>query len=261
MGGRRPRISFSENLQHSPAWGILLWFPVPEMKHGHLFTNQLEDRREATTLLGAPVYGRACRLFVPSTMKTKLSSLIAVGLCLIGLAASAQTNGPTGTVPANTGTFLNTVQDYFTSFNTNLDGTFGLSKASLWTGVDSIQGGAVPLANELGVSYSLYKSLSAENVIRNSGVAGTLVSDQLGFGFNVIVHDARLTLYADGGYDIAASNTVNAKGKTVHPDRLFGEVGIRAAKALTEHTYGWIGVGAQLPKNSQVFSAGIGVTF
>lgn len=203
-------------------------------------------------------------------MHTKKFVLVGLALAL-SLTAMAQTNAPApGSAavsaapapPANTGSFLTSVQDYFTSFNTNLDGTFGASKASLWTGVDSIQGGDAPLANDLGVSYNVYKqTLSIESVTRSGGVAGALMSEQAGIGFNVIVHDARLTLYADGGYDLAAKDGLTAKGKATHPNRMFGEIGLRAAKALTAHTYGFVGVAAQLPKNAQVFSAGVGITF
>lgn len=191
----------------------------------------------------------------------KFKSVLFLSAALaLAIPAKAQTNTPAP--PAGTGSFFTSVQDYFTSFNTNLDATFGSSRGSLWTGVDSIQGGDAALANDLGASYNLYKqTLSLETVTRSGGVAGTLMSQQLGFGFNIIVHDARLTLYADGGYDLAAKNGVNLKGKATHPDRFYGEIGLRAAKALTEHTYGFVGVAAQLPRNTQVFSAGVGITF
>ena len=168
-----------------------------------------------------------------------------IGLAALGL--QAQTGVPTP--PADNGSFLGTVQSYFTAFNTNLDNTFGASKGSIWTGVDSIQGGTVSLANSIGVSYNLYKMVSAEGVIRNGGVTGTILSYQGGLGFNFLVHDVRLTAYADGGY--------GTSGK----DRTYGELGLRAQKALTEHTYAWVGVGAQLPANRQIFSAGVGFTF
>lgn len=178
----------------------------------------------------------------------------------VSITPSSTTSAPTP--PANAGSFLTSLQDYFTAFNTNLDATFGASKLSLWTGVDSIQGGDATLANEVGLSYNLWKALAPEAVIRNSGVASTLQSFQGGLGLNFVVHDVRLTLYGDGGDDLALPTSVNAKGKTVtHGQPFYGEIGLRAQKALTAHTYAWTGIGAQLPRNSQVFSAGIGITF
>jgi len=179
----------------------------------------------------------------------KLIGLLAAVL-LLATAGYSQTNTP----PANPGSFVNTVQSYFTSFNTNLDGTFASSKGSLWTGVNSIQGGSVNLANEIGLSYTIYKQVAAENVVRNSGVAGTLVSEQIGLNLGLVVHDTRLAVYADGGYQLDSSSNKNT-------DKFYAELGLRAEKALSEHTFAWVGIGAQLPKNTQVFSAGAGFTF
>lgn len=179
-----------------------------------------------------------------------LKSVALVGiLALFGLTtASAQvaTNTPTGS-------FFTSVQSYFTSFNTNLDGTFEASKGTVWTSADSLQGGAVPLANSIGLSYKVYKLISAESVTRNSGIAGTLVSEQAGLGLNFAVHDTRLTAYLDGGY------AFGEPGGTT--EKLYAEVGLRVTKALTEHTFAGVGVGAQLPANRQVFSAIVGFTF
>jgi len=187
-------------------------------------------------------------------------SILFIGLAALGLAlaAPAQTNAPamaaTNAAPTE-GTFLNTAFNYFTAFNTNLDGTFGAHRGSLFTGVDSIQGAGVNMANSIGLSYDLYAGtnnlrLSAESVTRNSGVAGTLLSEQVGLGVSFIVHDAKITAYADGGYWIYDE-----------PDRYYAEIGLRAQKALTEHTYAWVAAAAQLPGNRQVFSAGVGITF
>jgi hypothetical protein len=217
-------------------------------------------------------------------MKNKIKSLVTVAVIAAGilLNAKAQTPPPSsGTVsppflvgPATdappvptAGSFFGSVQSYFTSFNTNLDSTFSLERGEAWAGVDSIQGGAVPLANCFGLSYNVYSptpaggtgpttgaplQISVESITRNSGVAGIVVSQAGGVGLSFIVHDAKLTLYADGVYNLTA------KGGD---SKLCAEIGLRAKKALTEHTFAFIGVGAQLPKNAQVFSAGAGFTF
>jgi len=192
-------------------------------------------------------------------MKTKLCTLVTVGLCLLGLNSIAQTAPPPATAPAassDTGNFFTSVQSYFTSFDTNNDSTFATARGELATGVDSTQGG-VPLANSLRLSYNVYKptnsavQLSLESVTRNSGIAGTLVSEQFGLGVNFIIHDAKLTLYGDGGY--------NFNG--VKSDKYFAEIGARAEKALTTHTFAGVGIGAQLPANRQVFQVFAGFTF
>lgn len=165
----------------------------------------------------------------------------------------------TPSVKAQTGTtntFWDTTIGYFSSFNTNLDTTFATSRGEVATGVDSTQGG-VSLANSFRVSYNVYSpfnspvKLSLESNTRNSGIAGTIVSQQAGLGVNFVVHDAKLTLYADGGYDFNG----------VKNDKYFGEIGMRAEKALTEHTFAGVGIGAQIPANRQVFQAFAGFTF
>ena len=181
-----------------------------------------------------------------------LASLLLCVLALTPSAFSQTSNNP----PAPAQGFFTSVEGYFTSFYTNLDSTFGATaRGSIWTSVDSIQGAQVPLANSLGVSYDAYKSLSVESVIRNSGVAGTIVSAQGGLGLNVIVHDTKLTLYADGGYGLNGSSP---DGPSSRP---YAEFGVRAQKALTAHTFAGLGIGAQLPGNRQVFSALVGFTF
>jgi hypothetical protein len=117
--------------------------------------------------------------------------------------------------------------------------------------------------NDIGGSYDFYKSvktnsevatsLSVEVETRNEGVAGSLVSAQGGLGFSLIVHDAKLTIYGDGGGYLD-------KGLEAS-DRWFGEIGLRVKKAWGRHFYGGVGVGVQFPNNNQVFSAFLGATF
>jgi hypothetical protein len=210
-------------------------------------------------------------------MKPKLFFSLVLGFVLaLGSSALAQTPpvppAPTATAPAASdapagGSFFNSVEGYFASFNTNLDASTSAARGSLWTGADSIQGGNVALANSLGLSYNLYQPSNSpvrigfESVTRNSGVAGTLVSEQAGPELKFIIHDVTLTAYADGLYDFAAQDTKNAKGKTVSADRIGVEIGLRLQKQLTEHTFAGTGIGARLPKNQQVFQVFAGFTF
>lgn len=182
----------------------------------------------------------------------------------LSVVAFFATTAPAQTTPP---TFFNSVSDYFSSFNTNLDSTFATERAEIAIGVDSTQGGNAPLANSLRVSYTVYQpsnavtALSIENVLDNSGVAGTLVSEQLGLGFSFIVHDVKLTGYADGLYDFNPTTTTNSKGKT-RKDSAFGaEIGLRVEKAMTTHTFSGIGLGVVLPRNEQKFQAYTGFTF
>jgi hypothetical protein len=233
---------------------------MPEMKRAPQTTN-LKAAEPASIFHGARRLNvRTRRAFsLIQTMKTKITSLLAVGLlCSAAPLTFGQgtTPAPTGATPTDTGNFFTSVEQYFSSFNTNLDSTFATARGELATGVDSTQGG-VPLANSMRLSWNVYSPsnspvrLSLESVTRNSGVAGTLVSEQAGVGLNFVVHDAKLTIYGDGGY--------NFNG--VKQDKYFGEIGVRAEKALTEHTFAGVGVGAQLPANRQVFQVFAGFTF
>lgn len=189
--------------------------------------------------------------------KLHRSLLCALGVSavsLLALPASAQlaTNAPpvpsTNAIPTGVTSFAQTAMNYFTSFNTNLDDTFGTQRGEAAAGIDSIQGGKVPMANSLRVSYDLYKIVSVESVTRDGGVSGGFISEQAGAGVNWVIHDAKFTVYCDGGYDETQK-------------KMFGEVGARAEKALTAHTFMGAGIGTQFPRNSQVETAFVGFTF
>lgn len=183
----------------------------------------------------------------------KIKNLLILSASLLTLNVSAQSNTPVS--------FIHTVEGYFISHNPDLTNTFGAThKADIWTSLDSIQGdkaSAAKLADAVGIAYTVYDHLSLENVLRTSGIAGTIVSDQFGVGLNFTVIDTRLTLYGDGGYNIENSHLAGTKFK----DNLFGEVGIRVKKALTENTYAGIGLGVQLPNAAQVYQVVAGFTF
>lgn len=185
-------------------------------------------------------------------MKNLISITIALTLSAFNLAAqTATTNTPQS--------FFATVTKYFTEFNPNLTNTFGAHKGEAWTSLDSIQGNGssdAKLDDAIGLQYSVYDHLSLENVLRTSGIAGTIVSDQLGIGLNFTVIDAQITLYGDAGYNLEHNNTfANFK------DSIFGEVGARAKKALSENTFAGVGLGVQFPKAIQVYQFMVGFTW
>lgn len=189
-----------------------------------------------------------------------LKLLILIGMAsLTAMVSQAQTNMPP--------TFFNSLEGYFASFNTNLDSTFATERAEIAVGVDSIQGGATPLANSFRISYNVYQpsngvtAISIENVIENAGVQGTILSEQAGIGLSFVIHDTKLTGYADGLYDFQPHTTTNAKGKVRKASAFGGEIGIRVEKAMTTHTFAGIGLGVVLPRNEQKLQAFTGFTF
>src|SRR5712664_3144083 len=142
-------------------------------------------------------------------------------LILLLLGASLQAQQATNTPQS----FYQSVFGYFTSHNLNLTNAF-IHKAEVWTSVDSIQGVKgvdTKLADAVGIQYSVYDHLSLENVLRTSGLAGVIVSDQFGLGINFVVIDTKITLYADAGYDKAKSLLVGSKFR----DDIYGELGVR----------------------------------
>ncbi len=186
-------------------------------------------------------------------MNTKIKIALVASVASVLFVASALCQEPPQTSPtANPGSFIGSVQSYFTSFNTNLDDTFGTAKGEFWVGADSLQGQDANLANSIGFSSRVWKAVEIETVTRNSGIAGVILSEQIGFSLGFVVHDTKLSAYADGGYALADSRN---KG------RMYGEFGLRVRKALTAHTYAGVGIGAQFPRNSQIATAFTGFTF
>lgn len=182
-----------------------------------------------------------------NTRKSLKAILTAACLLAIPIVSMADTvtNTVTNQVPTSPGSFLGTVVNYFSSFQTNYDTCFKDGRLGVWTGLDSIQNGAVPLANSLGLSYDIYHSTPSgnspafffaqvENTLRTSGVQGTFLSDGAGLGAGFVIHDVKLTLYAEGVYCFAEED-----------NKLCAEVGVRVFKALTEHTYAGVGLAAQ----------------
>lgn len=170
-------------------------------------------------------------------------------MAILALPVVAQTNTP----PQDAKQFYQTAMDWVTKFNPDLDGSFTNNHGQLYMGVDNLQGSAANLADDIGISYKIWKSISLESNTRTTGIAGTILSEGFGFGLNFPIHDAQLTLYAEG--------VANLYKGVATSDRFCGEIGLRLQKALTTRTFAYIGIAAQLPKNAQVFSAGAGFTF
>ena len=185
-------------------------------------------------------------------MIRKLFPILALTTLLTLPAARAQNNVPS-TTTLDEPSFFNAAMGYFTSFNTNLSGTF-TNKGTAWAGIDSNigGGGAPPIVNELGFSYAIWNGAAPELVLRNGGISGVVDSMQAGLSYSLVVVDTKLSAYADGGYSWDTK-----KG--------YGEIGIRILKALTTHTFAYINYGVQVDGSSgsppQVIGAGVGFTF
>src|SRR5271168_4644284 len=84
-------------------------------------------------------------------------AVIAVAVASASVIQSrAQTAPSTNAIPTSENGFFQTALGYFTSFNTNLDGTFGAHRGMVFTSVDSIQGASQTLANTIGISYEVW---------------------------------------------------------------------------------------------------------
>ena len=190
----------------------------------------------------------------------KLIALFTLVAALTIPAAAQTTNTP----PQNIAGLGETVLDYLTSFNPALETTFHDNRFVIWTGVDSIRGGAFPLVNEFGGSYDFWQpshsptntstGVFIEALERNGGALNTVSSGQAGLGFAMIVHDVRLSLSADAGYNLDTNNDRNLK-------RMYGEVDFRAMKALGTHFAAGVGMFVQFPGNAQGLFAIASATF
>lgn len=193
--------------------------------------------------------------------KLILAPLLALSLAAALPAQSQDATTPpaVATPPTSQGNFVSDIFGYFTVINTNLSDCFQSHKFDLWVGVVSVQASDIPIENEIGLSYDLFRGTATnamqtigffgvEAVSRNGGVAGSLIDQQGGFNAGVVICDIRLSGYADGGYDF-------------YKKRPYGEIGLRAFKALGHNFYAGVQAGVQFPNPAQVLSAITGVAF
>lgn len=156
-------------------------------------------------------------------MKSKFTSLFLASMLAMPLLAHAQTNTPQN--------FFQSVQGYFTSFDTNST-TFLTDKIDISLGTATIEN--AQLAADFLAEFQVKNPLSLEIDIRNTTVAGTVLSYAGGLGYNITHFDTRITGYIDGGYKTDTKSAYFAPG-------------IRVKKALTANTYA--GIGIELPIN------------
>jgi hypothetical protein len=194
----------------------------------------------------------------------KITYSLAAAIALLLLPARAQVTNSMPPLPTSSAGLVQTVVDYFTAQNTNLADTFGANRFTLWAGVANVQNADIPIENELGLSYDLFKGAMTTNystigffgleaVFRNGGVTGSLISYQGGLEAGAVLVDTRLTGYIDGGWD----SLPESQGG----QRAFGEAGLRVSKALGHHFFAGVGLGFRFPDSAQIYSAFAGATF
>jgi hypothetical protein len=183
-----------------------------------------------------------------------MRNIIAAFLLAFTLTLSAQENTnvfqtpSTPPLPVGPASFIGTVGQWLTVSDTN---NVWDQKLSISAGIDSIQGGSVNLANSFRIGYDFIPLLGIESVTRDSGVQGTIVSEQVGLALNVHHVDMVGSLYLDGGYNKFQPRR----------DRLFLEIGLRVSKKVSRFVFVGIGIGEQFPAQARVLSAFTGIVF
>lgn len=172
----------------------------------------------------------------------KLKLLLISVLALVVSPLFAQDGPPP---PADQGNFFNTAFSWFTAFNTN---NLWSQRGVFEAGIDTVSKSTAPLQNSLHLSYDVWKAVSADVTVRDSGVAGTFCSAGAGVGYSVKVNDAKLGLSVQGGRDF-------------NGEKWFSEIAIQASKKLTKYTHAFVRMSARLPDGSRIFSGGVGFSF
>lgn len=174
-------------------------------------------------------------------MKTRLALILS---CLIVTGAYAQT---TNVAPHQT--FFDAVTGYFTAFNTNLDSTFGTHKGDLWSGA-RLNAGA-HTGSLLALNYDFGK-FGVESASGLADVSGTMDSQFIGVGYNVVVHDAKLSAFIGGSAMFPEGAATEYEASVV----------LEAKKALTEHTFTVIRLSQPIKRGrTPDFTVGVGFVF
>jgi hypothetical protein len=173
--------------------------------------------------------------------KVILSIALVAGL----ITAKAQTNGLI--IPQ----FYNTAVSWVTDLNTNIH-TFDddICHLELQVGADYVQG--VNATASIGLEYHVYKNFVIDSITKNAGVAGTVVSQQIGGGISFRLANIELTGLIDGGYDLQRN-------------RAFFEPRVEIKKGMTDRTYVGMGIGVKIDdfkskSISPTLSAYVGIT-
>lgn len=194
-----------------------------------MFTRMLDSCSFSYHGAVRPFHGR--RMFA-------LLSLLCVIIALLALPAFSQTNPPPTTVPQ----FYQTALDWVTHADTNST-IFEPQNChlELQVGADYVQG--VNATASIGLEYHVWQNVVIDSITKNAGIAGTVVSQQLGVGISFHYFNIEFTGLIDGGYDLQRS-------------KAFFEPRLEIKKGLTARTYMGVGLGAKIAD----FKAGVPVT-
>lgn len=106
---------------------------------------------------------------------------------------------PTNTAPDKEANIFSTwqiLQNWASSQDTNID--LSLNRLELFTGLDYQNN--VNVSVPVGAWFKIYKNLGGELLFRNAGVAGTVLSEQVGLNLNLYKYDIKVTGGIDGGW-------------------------------------------------------------
>lgn len=175
-----------------------------------------------------------------------INRFILVLSLLLSLAVEARAQTAPPTLP----TFFQSMQSYFTEFNTNYD--FAAVKFSASTGYKQVTG--EPAASYADVEYNVAKNFFIVGELQYFGLGSSVNQFKGGVGYNVLTHyDTQLSLRVYGGVD-----TVRHTG-IVEPELV-------ARKKLTLNTYAEIGLSFPVyfkggGTTNPTFKVGAGFTF
>lgn len=175
--------------------------------------------------------------------------IVSAVLTSLTLCLTARADDATNSIPQSIADVSGSVTKWVTSFDTNST-TFSGTKLDLWTAMNYQKG--INTSAEVGISYDVYKPVAVEAVFRNIGVGGDLLSYSGGASYNFYKYDVKISGYVD-------------VGNNQYDQRMFVEIGGRIKKALTAHSYTFIGIGLQKEfgsnaKLTPTFTLGAGVT-
>lgn len=187
-------------------------------------------------------------------MKFKMFAAI---FALVPVLAFAQTN-TSPVIPApTTQSFIQSVEAYFSSFDTNSQTFSTNSPYELWTGA-AYQSG-INLGAQIGVEarpIAKYPGLMIGSVSTLSSTVGTIAQEELDFGYSIRHYDVELTLGA-GAVDTFAGGSASPGFK--------GSVFAEVKKALTANTFAGMRIeglfGGGSKANVPMFGVFAGFTF
>lgn len=157
------------------------------------------------------------------------SAILISGFCLQDSGQAQTTNGPTAAPPTTPQGFLQSVETYFTAFDTNSQTFSTNANYELWTGA-AYQAG-INLGAQFGIEARPIKKwpgLMLGSVSTLADTIGTIAQEEVDFGYSIRHYDVELTLGA-GAVDTFAGGSAKPGFK--------GGVFAEVKKALSKNTF------------------------